>query len=140
MHEGLSRGLPVPEEWIVGGSIDTNPMLKFDYGDAPVLIVRRDPGEVVSSLIRLFGMDIKTAVKGVDILQEALNARKFENCKGIRYQDLSDNDAVKEACDFLVPDAVSTDVIEYMQDISVQTLNRDVSKTWAASFVEGLCA
>lgn len=140
VHEGLSQGMPVPEEWILGGSVDTNPMLEFDYGDAPVLIVRREPSAVVSSLVRQFGLPVTTAVKGVDILQEALNAREFENCKGIRYQDLSDNDAVKEACDFLVPDAVALDVIEYMQEISVQTRNRDLSKTWGKEFVEGLCA
>lgn len=142
-HELLSGGGSIPADWEVGGSTDTNPLMNFDYGSSPVLIVLRDPGEVVESLVKNFDVSRDAVIKGVDVLASALDSYLIQdgmNEMQIRFKDLSDNEALKEACNFILPGRVSFEWIEYMQHVHIQTTNRDLSLSWASEFMEELCA
>jgi len=114
------------------GFCDTNPLIAVDYGNAPVLIIRRDLESVIASAMQCF--DPPEGVNSfIDFLnnyafvyQSALDDLKPENYMIVEYEEI--NNKAEEICQFLMPEnAVPESHIETMIGTRIQTTNRNLT-------------
>jgi len=133
-HEYYSSHKEVPELFVEGkrvGVCDTNPLTTPDYGDKPVLIVRRDPEDVKADLLRKFDKpagvpNFEAFVSSfIDKYEEALEKIVPENSMTVQFNDLSNVETLKLICEF-----VGIECTEFrMVDLCfkhIDTINRDI--------------
>ncbi len=113
------------------GCVDTNPLSTPDYGDKPVVIVKRDPEEVKRALFKCFdkpdGVDNFEAFISsfVDKYKAALSSIKPKNAMYVEFDDLSNIDTLRKLCEFVGVEA-SDDRLVDMAFTRISTVNRDI--------------
>jgi len=135
-HENLSRhsGEIRPDvSTKYRGFCDTNPLIEVDYGDSPVLIVKRPVEDVIQSCLDCFDAPVGVTsyydflVNYAGMYATALDALKPKNSLIVDYADI--NDRAVEICEFLMPDnAIPAEFIKVMTGIRVQTTNRELTE------------
>lgn len=116
------------------GFCDTNPLIKVDYGNSPVVIVKRNREDVINSALRCFDrpegvMSFRGFLENyICEYENALNELSPKHSMVISYEDLDSMDTLKQICDFLMPgNIVPEDYIVEMMGLRIQTTNRNLT-------------
>jgi RimJ/RimL family protein N-acetyltransferase len=136
-HEHLSahsRQIKPDVDTKYRGFCDTNPLIDIDYGDSPVLIVKRPVEDVIRSGLNSF--NIPHAVRSfssflsnyMDKYSKALDDLKPKNVFVVDFEDLSDPATISDICSFLMPgNEIPLDHINEMIHERIQTTNRELT-------------
>ena len=133
-HEYYSSHETRPEPEFSGkriGCVDTNPLAIPDYGDKPVVIVKRDPLEVKKALFNCFDkpdgvVNFEAFISSfIDRYTTALDAIKPKNVMFVEFDDLSNIDTLRKLCEFVGVSSTDERLVE-MAFTRISTVNRDI--------------
>jgi len=99
---------------------------KYVKPDEPMLILKRDPNEVIKSLNRQFGFDTSLMM---DKMIEMLDGIEHNNVMYFNHEDLNDSEKIWKACDFLLEGSwMDKTRIKFLIETNVQR-NEDYIET-----------
>lgn len=123
----------------VRGYSDTNPLMAYDFGDSPVLIIERDIEDVINSVYNAFDKpkaihDLKQTITNyMTVYKEALDNVKPENCLRVNFDNI--NYQLLEIWHFLMRDIRPNlkHILEYKDNV-IKTDNRNIQTSIEHSF------